>query len=72
MIQSIDNGNTKRKNKQMNKENVQNSNEVNKVWDAAIADAERKIEGYKRRIAALRHTVRILRSLRKRSSADKN
>ena len=72
MVKSIDNGNTKRKNKQMNKENVQNSNEVNKVWDTAIAEAERKIEGYKRRIVTLRHTVRILRGLKKRCSADKN
>ena len=56
----------------MNEENVQNSNKVNKVWDTAIAEAERKIDGYKRRIVTLRHTVRILRSLRKKSSADKN
>ena len=53
----------------MNKENVLTSNEV---WDTAIADAERKIESYKHRIAVLRHTARILRSLRKKSSADKN
>ena len=53
----------------MNKENVLTSNEV---WDTAIAEAERKIEGYKRRIVTLRHTVRILRSLRKKSSADKS
>ena len=51
--------------KQVNKENVLTSLEV---WDKAIDDAERKIEGYKRRIATLRHTVRILRSLRKKSS----
>ena len=39
------------------------------VWDEAIADAERKIEGYKGRIAKLRSAVRILRGLKKKNAA---
>ena len=44
---------------------------VNKVWDDAIADTERKIEGYKRRIATLRTTARILRGLKKKDAQAK-
>ena len=42
------------------------------AWNEAIADAERKVEGYKRRIATLRTTLRILRALKKKDSAGKN
>ena len=42
-----------------------------KVWAEAIADAERKIEVYKRRIAIQRATLRILRGLKKNASAGK-
>ena len=52
--------------KQMNKENT------DRVWDEAIADAERIIEGYKGRIAKLRSAVRILRGLKKKSSTVDN
>ena len=41
---------------------------THKVWNEAIADAERKVEGYKRRIVSLRTTIRILRGLKKKSS----
>ena len=44
---------------------------ITKVWDDAIADTERKIEGYKRRIAALRSALRIMRDLKKKNAANK-
>ena len=62
----------------MNKEIAQlkdkqvSKDDASKVWDEAIADTERKIEGYKGRIASLRTTGRILRGLKKKSSAGKN
>ena len=55
----------------MDRKDKMNKDEMDraKVWDEAITDSERKIESYKRRIVTLRTTVRILRGLKKKSSA---